>query len=269
MIAGDEPAFGAFPPTRDQAKLIARFNGTLLGGTRLRRKAFDRFMRDHKGPVDSTLFGYRVRFYPCDNSPDMKAVICGAKFNEPELKWLGAALPRGGAFVDVGANFGFFTLAAAQRDARICAIEPNPDLFARLTYTLTLNGLADKVARFECAAGPAAGKADLGYAADAAGARIGEAGGAHRHEVQVRPLLAMVKEAGFSRIDLLKIDIEGYEDQALVPFFNTAPEDLWPVSMLMEDAWRHKWREDLLGLSARLGYRKVARSRGNVWLRRA
>jgi hypothetical protein len=124
------------------------------------------------------------------------------------------------------------------------------------------------VARFQCAAGPSAGKASLDFDADAAGARIGEAGGAHRHQVEMRPLLDMVREAGFSRLDLLKIDIEGYEDQALVPFFNAAPEDLWPVSLLMEDAWRGKWREDLLGLCKRLGYRQAARSRGNVWLRR-
>ena len=45
--------------------------------------------------------------------------------------------------VDVGANWGYFTLMAAQligRTGRVLAVEPDPRMFALLQRNLSLNG---------------------------------------------------------------------------------------------------------------------------------
>ena len=66
-------------------------------------------------------------------------------------------------------------------------------------------------------------------ARDRGGTRLA-AGGTQGRGVVVRcrPLLAVVTEAGLAGIDALKIDVEGFEDKVLVPFFRDAPPSLWP-----------------------------------------
>jgi len=53
--------------------------------------------------------------------------------------------------------------------------------------------------------------------------------------VPCRPLTAMLKLAGISSIDAIKIDIEGAEHLALAPFLREAPEPLLPRLVLIED----------------------------------
>ena len=47
--------------------------------------------------------------------------------------------------------------------------------------------------------------------------------------VPCRPLLAILDEAGITTIDALKIDVEGAEDLALVPFLRDAPPACCPA----------------------------------------
>ena len=183
------------------------------------------------------------------------------------MKWLARALPIGGTFVDIGANFGFFTLAAARRQARTLAIEPNPVLFERLTANLGLNAL-DGVLTRQVACGAREGAARLAHARDMGGGHISEGDEPGGYDVPMRPLAALVAEAGFAAIDLLKIDIEGYEDRVLIPFLRQAPEALRPASILTEHSSRHLWTDDLMAELAAGGYRVAAKSRGNLWLRR-
>ncbi len=43
----------------------------------------------------------------------------------------------------------------------------------------------------------------------------------------------------------MKIDIEGFEDQALFPFFDEAPEKLWPRCIVIEPNSK-SWKRDIL-----------------------
>ena len=70
------------------------------------------------------------------------------------------ALGAGARAVDVGANFGYFTLlmADAVGDAgAVLAIEPNPRLAALLSRTLDVNGFASRVRVIASAAGACSG----------------------------------------------------------------------------------------------------------------
>jgi hypothetical protein len=71
--------------------------------------------------------------------------------------------------------------------------------------------------------------------------------------VSGRPLVAILADARIDRIDALKIDIEGAEDEALMPFLAEAPAALLPRLIIIEDS-RHEWKADLFSMFDRLGY---------------
>ena len=75
----------------------------------------------------------------------------------------------------------------------------------------------------------------------------------------------MLKLAGISSIDAIKIDIEGAEHLALAPFLREAPEPLLPRLVLIEDR-PQDWSVDLYALLRERGYAIAARSRQNVVL---
>jgi len=63
-----------------------------------------------------------------------------------------------------------------------------------------------------------------------------------------------LKARNVDHINILKIDIEGYEDQALVPFFKAAPESLWPGYLMLETCHANLWQDDLIQLLKDNGY---------------
>lgn len=46
--------------------------------------------------------------------------------------------------------------------------------------------------------------------------------------VPVRPLASILVDADMRNIDVMKIDIEGFEGKVLTRFFSEAPRNLWP-----------------------------------------
>jgi hypothetical protein len=73
----------------------------------------------------------------------------------------------------------------------------------------------------------------------------------------------LLVEEGFSRLDAMKLDVEGAEDLILDPFFRTAPASLYPAVIILEDG-RERWQTDLPGLLQRQGYRLSQQTRLNL-----
>ena len=66
---------------------------------------------------------------------------------------------------------------------------------------------------------------------------------------------------------LIKIDVEGYEDRALKPFFEAAPETLFPKNIVIEYTSQHEWEDkDFINYLMKKGYRLKMRTRGNLCL---
>jgi FkbM family methyltransferase len=140
---------------------------------------------------------------------------------EPELREIfRAVLSPGGVALDIGANVGWHTLLMARlvgSGGRVLAVEANPSVRNRLKENLNLNRLAG-VEIIPHALGDADGVLDF-YApgADDPGSGAGHvvAGGekAERDVVRVetRRLDAIASLARLERLDLVKIDVEGYE----------------------------------------------------------
>lgn len=122
-------------------------------------------------------------------------------------------------FVDVGANFGWYAMLLARitPQAQVVAIEPAQENFALLNLNLQRNGFSN-VLTLQKGAGSQSTRAALyAHEADNPGAHsIRAAGeGISGEGILIEPLDAMLAEHGGS-IGLLKIDVEGYEIDALL-----------------------------------------------------
>jgi FkbM family methyltransferase len=152
--------------------------------------------------------------------------------------------------------------AAHGPSVKILAIEPHPVARGRLERNLAANGFSQVIVA-PVACGVADGELRIATDQVNLGAsRIGDAGDV---VVKVRPLRAVVDEAGLSRIDALKIDVEGYEDRVLPPFLRAAPRSLWPRRVVIEDVHETQGRGCVDQLLA-LGYQRVGRTRSNSLL---
>ncbi len=140
---------------------------------------------------------------------------------EPELREIFRSILRPGAIaVDVGANIGWHTLLMAQlvgEHGRVIAVEPNPSILRGLHQNVELNRFS-QVEIVPCALADAEGVVSFyGPDADDAGSGNGHVVGEamSRQEptidVEARRLDDVAAAAGLDRLDLIKIDVEGFE----------------------------------------------------------
>jgi FkbM family methyltransferase len=271
MSATPLPPFGTYPPSPFQRRIMAA--GRLCPHSYLGARASS-WLRSlaratATGPIDVEVLGSRMRLDLSDNACERRLFVSPHYFDPGELAFLAPRITADFAFVDLGANVGTYALFVARRAgpaARILAIEPHPIVRARLEANIALNGYPVRVC--EAAASDAAGTLEL--IVDAANIGVTSVhedrprrGAKSAIQVPTRPLLDIVCEHGFNRIDALKADIEGAEDRALMPFFAAAPETLWPRVLIIEDNAR-EWRGDLSSILARRGYQRRLEENGNV-----
>lgn len=232
-------------------------------------------------PIDIAVGSIRMRCYLRDNNSERKFAFMPGRFDAQERRLLLEALPRQGRFVDIGANVGIYTLAVATQlgaGGRILALEPNPPAFARLRFNIeaTREGRSDwpQVETLQLGIGATEGEIDLhldptnlGGSSVATHAAVAArtTGGAIR--IACRPLLAVLRAHAMERVDALKIDIEGAEDTALLPFLRDAAEHELPDCMIIENS-EPLWRQDLVGALQARGYRVQLRARMNTVYRR-
>ncbi len=117
--------------------------------------------------------------------------------------------------VDVGANFGYFTLLAASLvgpEGRVFSFEPNPSTFEILRRNIAVNWYGDWVQCFQCALLDVprevqlfAGTSRMGSSSVFLTSMVGE--DYHRVQVLAKPLDEIVT----SPVDVMKIDSEGSE----------------------------------------------------------
>jgi len=65
---------------------------------------------------------------------------------------------------------------------------------------------------------------------------------------------------------IIKIDIEGMEDRALLPYFKAIRPENYPKLIVMEYGINSHWESDILGWLLANGYNSTERTRGNVML---
>jgi FkbM family methyltransferase len=264
--------FGVLAPNAAQATIIAL---TQLSG--LKRGAFRPMMSRlvnlfRAGPIDAMYQGASFRLYH-QMSATERGALFNADYNREELDFLRAHVPTGGTFVDLGANVGTYALVLARHvgaSGKVIAVEPHPVIHARLAFNRNASA-ADQVRLVAAAVGPADGELLIETDGDNLGASHVASGASSADAIKVPSLRLMriLAEAGIASVDALKIDIEGFEDRALIPFFNEAPPALWPRAVVIEHLSRDEWQQDCIADMVARGYREAGRTRSNTLLTRS
>lgn len=143
---------------------------------------------------------------------------------EPELKLFLSQLKAGDVVVDLGANIGAYAIRAAVAvgpAGRVYAFEPLERTRKRLERAVQLNGVCN-VSISDEAVGKESGYAQLSVKDRGSSASLVAASRATETQaVRVTTLDEFAKSNGVTRIDWIKMDIEGAEPLALAGMKNT------------------------------------------------
>ncbi|MBX9943622.1 MAG: FkbM family methyltransferase [Reyranella sp.] len=121
-------------------------------------------------------------------------------------------LRAGDLFLDIGANVGSYSvLASGVCRATTWAFEPDPDTVGQLRRQIEINGLEHLVEVHSVALGPADGEVPLTID-DGSANRVDTSVGA---KVRLVPQRSLDDVIGGRRPAMIKIDVEGYEEEVL------------------------------------------------------
>ncbi|HEY5976329.1 MAG TPA: FkbM family methyltransferase [Solirubrobacterales bacterium] len=115
---------------------------------------------------------------------------------------------KGWTVMDCGANVGLFSLFLMDAE-RIVAVEPNPEVCGRLRRNMEINGIDATV--IESAVSDLDGIVKMDFGGPSVLSGIGETGS----DVRSASIDALLEETGIDSVDLLKLDVEGHEIEAL------------------------------------------------------
>lgn len=148
--------------------------------------------------------------------------LIGGYYESLELDVFERLCEHSRTVVDVGANIGAFSCLAATRlpgDGSVVCFEPIPANLKYLRQNLDQNGATDRVTVRAWAVGDREGSIDIYLVAGAIGTHSASARNAldSRHSLSV-PVVALDAYADTNlekTIDILKVDVEGYEGHVL------------------------------------------------------
>ncbi len=165
-----------------------------------------------------TLHGFWLRIDPVSDEGVERSIYYTGTYEKGALAVMKRILREGDLFVDAGANIGLMSLFASGlvgHTGKVYAFEPNPETAAILRENIRING-AVNIEVSEYAIGKSPGKAriyerwDLNRGSATLIRPDVETGS---HEVSVTTLSQFLRDE--KAVRLVKLDIEGYEPEAL------------------------------------------------------
>lgn len=176
-------------------------------------------------------------------------------------------------FFDIGANMGMYTQIIASKfikikNSKIIAIEPDPLNCFRIKQNLKLlenkiPNIFDLIKIEECAVGNSNKEIFLNQAGGPANGKVVNFFEKDCIKIQMRTLLDIIENNKITYITNLKIDIEGYEDKCLVPFFNSANKKLYPKNIVIEAGLKNVWDINLIDFLKSFDYKILHISKSN------
>lgn len=224
-------------------------------------------------PLDVPLYGGQARLHHSGNNSEVKALLSPKRYAREEYAFCRDHMPiQDGVFLDIGGNAGVFSLfiSSLMQSGTLISAEPQPAMFERLKTNFALNPAIK--ARLDlhllqtAIGGDTPGSLTISTPESAGQASARLVDGAPTLDVPLIPMLDLLKQSGVSKLDLLKIDVEGFEDGILFPFFATADPALFPKAIVMEACHSGRWERDCESLLLEHGYKIVHKDRTNMML---
>jgi FkbM family methyltransferase len=258
----DKRDFGVFAPNALQSALIRAARATPFRRGLFRGPLARFIMRLSRKPLDIKFRDCAFRLHNNSNLIEYGLMLV-PEYNAADIDFLLEGAAPGSNFVDIGSNIGLYALPcakAAGRDGAVIAIDANPQMAQALAWNASASGLAN-VRMFGCAVSDKDGQGGLMIRKDdvAIVSLVENADG----PVQVRTLASVIAETGIAAIHGLKIDIEGHEDKALVPFLTAAPQTLLPKRIVIEHPMPDDDYPGCKAVFALRRYKLAGRSRNN------
>jgi FkbM family methyltransferase len=178
---------------------------------------------------------------------------------EPDV-WplLMSEIKPGDCIADVGAHMGLYSLAMANRvgpHGRVVAFEPDVNSYSLLQSHITLNHLEDRIQPVQAAVG--AGNGAVFFDAAGVTGHVTTIATETSNSVNCVTLDSIFPE---QRLDILKIDVEGYEEQVLNGSIRLLSDERRKPRVIYIEVHPYAWpalgttSDSLLGLLIRHGY---------------
>jgi len=261
-----EYQFGSFKPNLCQRILILIANKTFFKRGFFRIKFTQFIMSLTKGPLDIHFRNCAFRIYGENNLIEY-GILLNPKYNQTDIDFLLEDSKSNSNFVDLGCNIGLYSLplASSAPNGTVISIDANPLMQSRLSFNANSSGI--KNIQIICSAvSDKTGEGSLLIRKnDTAIVSVNED---IKGSIKIDKLENIIREQGLKSIYGLKIDIEGHEDKALVPFLLNVDEDLLPKRIVIEKKTKNSDYPGCAIAFKKLNYTLVSRSRNNSFYKK-
>lgn len=168
-----------------------------------------------RGPI---LIKKQFYMYLDPRPPSNTAAMYLAKreYDPNETLLIENTVKRDSVAIDIGANIGYYSLLLAQKCKRVWAFEPTDYTFGLLTKNIEYNKLQDKIIAEKVAISDKEQKLKLYHAyQNSGGNSVVPMAGCDSSSYEIVACTTLDKVIPNQRIDFMKIDVEGHEEQVL------------------------------------------------------
>jgi FkbM family methyltransferase len=175
-----------------------------------------------QGELTAKIFNYNVSLDLAEFG--QRAIFMGV-FEPRETRVVKNYLQEGMTVVDAGANVGYYTLLAASKvgsRGRVIAFEPSPYAFERMTHTVESNQIT-QVTTVPLALSDQPGEATLYVPIDRRhhSPTMNACDGVYPIPIRAQTLDQYLTDNGVERVDMLKLDVEGFEPNVIKGAINS------------------------------------------------
>jgi len=195
------------------------------------------YCRKPRSLVDTNIKGFSMRLDPHENV-DSGLLFYPQLYDYQEISFIGKHLQKGGIFLDIGANVGFYSLVASSivgNEGLVLSVEADPYTYQKLCFNIRQNDMRNIL---PLQVGVSDMRQILRLGLNTAGNRGGNSflPNTNRESIDVAcyPLLDLLRINHINQIAGVKIDIEGYEFTVLSNFFTEANYTMYPKFFIVE-----------------------------------
>jgi len=189
-------------------------------------------------------------------------ILLDPKYNFSDLEFLLKGAKNNSNFVDIGSNIGLYSqpLAFNSPDGLTVSIDANPNMISKLQFNINATKIQN-IKVISTAVSDIQGKGSLKIRKD--DVAIVALDEDVSSSIKIDTLENIIKNTKINSIFGLKIDIEGHEDKALVPFLLNSPKNLLPKKIVIEQLSKNKDYPGCKDTFNKLNYKLVGRSKNN------